>query len=403
MRKLITLCLVCAMLLLPACQDPPAQSTTPSSGPSEESTHQPSQPTEPTEPTESTEQPTEYDRVILQPYDDLSALGLDDGVNNLIVDKHTFTPEDIFTYSFDDAVFEDAEDIQAQVLEAGKNPGLGVRELHAQGITGQGVNVAIIDQHLLLDHPEYADSVADYYDSGCGPDAEGYGSMHAPAVMSILAGNTLGVAPDAKVYFAAAPSWEMDSAYFADCLYWIMEQNKSLPENEKIRLVSVSAAPQDGWFENGDQWTEAVAAAQAEGILVLDCRDIDPNTGFVFAAYYDPENPEDVTACQPGFPNNSDRNFADAMWEDVIFAPTSYRTSARGYLEGDYYYGYDSIGGQSWAVPYVAGVLALGWQVNPSLDAGTMKDLLYQSCYINSNGNHIINPCAFIELVEGTL
>jgi len=41
------------------------------------------------------------------------------------------------------------------ILEAAKNPGLGVRALHEQGITGKGVSVAIIDFPMFYDHPEY--------------------------------------------------------------------------------------------------------------------------------------------------------------------------------------------------------------------------------------------------------
>jgi hypothetical protein len=40
------------------------------------------------------------------------------------------------------------------LLELGKNPGLGVRSLHAEGITGAGVSIAIIDQPLLTSHVE---------------------------------------------------------------------------------------------------------------------------------------------------------------------------------------------------------------------------------------------------------
>ena len=150
-------------------------------------------------------------------------------------------------------VFTGAEDIAARILEEGKNPGLGVRDLHAQGITGKVVNVAIIDQNLLGDHPEYINRIAAYYDSGC-ERPENEGSYHAPSVLSILAGETVGVAPGARVYYAAAPSWKMDAAYKADCLYWIIEQNRALPENEKIRLVSVSSAPENGWYINGELW-----------------------------------------------------------------------------------------------------------------------------------------------------
>jgi len=43
-----------------------------------------------------------------------------------------------------------------EILEWGKAPGLGVGDLHAKGITGKGVHVAIVDQPLLTNHVEYA-------------------------------------------------------------------------------------------------------------------------------------------------------------------------------------------------------------------------------------------------------
>ena len=54
-------------------------------------------------------------------------------------------------------------------------------------------------------------------------------------------------------------------------------------------------------------------------------------------------------------------------------------------------------------MPYVAGVLALGWQVNPDLDAQTMKDLLLASAWVNGQGCHMIDPPAFIELVRASV
>jgi hypothetical protein len=35
-----------------------------------------------------------------------------------------------------------------RIMELGKNPGLGIRKLHTQGITGRGIGIAIIDQTL---------------------------------------------------------------------------------------------------------------------------------------------------------------------------------------------------------------------------------------------------------------
>ena len=52
------------------------------------------------------------------------------------------------------------------ILESGKDPGLGVRELHRKGITGEGVSIAIIDQALYQQHSEYTERIAFYEMSG---------------------------------------------------------------------------------------------------------------------------------------------------------------------------------------------------------------------------------------------
>jgi subtilisin family serine protease len=46
-----------------------------------------------------------------------------------------------------------------KLLKNAMNPGLGIRKLHEEGITGKGVNVAIIDQPLYQDHPEFVGKI----------------------------------------------------------------------------------------------------------------------------------------------------------------------------------------------------------------------------------------------------
>ena len=170
----------------------------------------------------------------------------------------------------------------ARLLADAMNPGLGVRNLHREGLTGKGVNVAIIDQPLYQDHPEFAGKIAAYHDVGC----ESESSMHGPAVASLLVGTQCGCAPDARVYFVAAPSWTRDSAYQARALDWITDQNEKLLAGEKIRVVSVSAAPSGSGspFErNKEMWDTACGRAEKAGILVLDCTS---HHGFLGPCYY---------------------------------------------------------------------------------------------------------------------
>ena len=282
-----------------------------------------------------------------------------------------------------------------EIMNNAKNPGLGVRSLHQQGITGTGINVAIIDQPLYQDHPEYIGKVTAYYDFCEGEES----SMHGPAVTSLLVGENCGTAPGAHVYYAAAPSWTADAAYQADALNWIIAQNETLPASEKIRVVSVSAAPSgpgSPFLYNNEMWDDACVQAEAAGILVIDCT---PQREITFCGYYDPNDPENVSKCTCGWPDRT-----VPVYTDVLHTPTSLRTLAEADDIGDRFgYTYDGHGGMSWSVPYCAGVLAMGWQINPELTGEQMKDLLFESAYITDDGAKIINPQQFIELIVQTI
>ncbi len=279
-----------------------------------------------------------------------------------------------------------------ELVKMGMNPGLGVGALHGQGITGKGVTVAIIDQPLFTDHPEYDGKIVEYFDTGCGSD----NSMHGPAVASLLVGTKCGTAPDAKLYYAAVPSWKRDAEYEAKALNWIIEKNKSLAKNEKIRVVSVSAAPSGptSVFKNGKMWDKASARAKAAGILVLDCT---AHLGFIDRCRYNQNDPENVAKCRPG------SGTSEYFRAERVLVPTSPRTYAEQYNDKEYSYTYAGKGGLSWGIPYCAGVLAMGWQVNPELSAGQMKQLLFKSALKGKGDSKTIYPERFIKLVKRTV
>lgn len=280
-----------------------------------------------------------------------------------------------------------------RVLRAAMNPGLGVRQLHKQGITGKGVNVGIIDQPLCQDHPEFAGKIAAYFDAGCGTENS---SMHGPAVASLLAGERCGTAPGARLYYVAAPSWTKDTLYQARALEWIIEQNSQLPAGQKIRIVSVSAKPSgpgSPFEKNQSMWDDTCRKAEVEGILVLDCTD---HHGFIAPAHFLNTAAENPSLCRPGFPEHS---FEGPYDDRVIYVPTCPRTTAEEYQQGNCAYAYWGQGGLSWAIPYAAGVLAMGWQVWPEATGEQMKSLLFQSAHTDNKGAKIINPVRFINEV----
>jgi serine protease AprX len=275
-----------------------------------------------------------------------------------------------------------------QLMNAAKNPGLGVRELHKHGITGKGVSIAIIDQPLYQDHPEFAGKIARYFDVGCKSSS----SMHGPAVASLLVGTDCGTAPDATLYYVAAPSWLGDSAYYAKALDILIEQNAKLPAGQKIRAVSVSAAPSgrgSPFKKNGEMWDQARRRAEDAGMLILDCT---ADNGFIAPGYYDLSAPDDISKCIAGFPGNTGRA------GDRVAAPCSRRTTAQEFTKGSFTYAYWGQGGLSWSIPYATGVLAMAWQIAPDLSAAQMKELLFASAYTGADGGIFIDPANLMKM-----
>jgi len=163
-----------------------------------------------------------------------------------------------------------------KIMELGKNPGLGIRSLHARGITGRGVGIAIIDQPLLVDHQEYAGRMRLYEEINIAPRIPS--EMHGPAVTSIAVGKTTGVAPEADLYYIGcyAGDWGTGGAnnftynfrYIAQGIQRILGINRQLPEGHKIRVISISV----GWSPENkgyDQVMAAVEKAKAAGLLVV--------------------------------------------------------------------------------------------------------------------------------------
>ena len=98
-------------------------------------------------------------------------------------------------------------------MEWGKNSGLGILQLRAQGVTGQGVNAAVIDGPLLTEHQEYADRLQLYEEINI-LDPKWEAAPHGSAVASLALGKTVGVAPEANLYYVAM--WPSDKSRSED-------------------------------------------------------------------------------------------------------------------------------------------------------------------------------------------
>lgn len=286
-----------------------------------------------------------------------------------------------------------------KLLEESKNPGLGIKELHEQGITGQGVVVAIIDQKLDIGHPEYRDSVVGYteYDGAEKQEI----SMHGPAVASLLVGKDCGVAPGAKLVYKAVPSG-INYLSEAKALNDIIEDNENVPQNEKVRIVSCSIGYMLGKPEPGlDEWVNTLEKAKGAGIFVVDAGGEQINISFSGGG--SPGNKDDFESylswlCEDeGIEELNEYHLNERKKEIVV--PSDYRTMASSWnKEGQYMY--NGKGGISWAVPYLSGLFALALQVNPNPTKEEMADAINKTALVNKKGLKVVNPRGFIEAIQ---
>lgn len=259
------------------------------------------------------------------------------------------------------------------VLEKGKNPGLEIRALHQQGITGRGVNIAIIDQQLLVDHIEYKGRIMLYEEIDCrGRTA----SMHGPAVASLAAGKTTGTAPDARIFYIACSVMdrkERNLRNFSDmaiAVRRILAINRTLPAPHKIRVISLSV----GWFpteKGADQLTTAIKSAAAAGIFVVSANLLKTYGVPLIGLHRDPDhNPEMPASYRIAYPwisilKTPCPNRKRLLHDQPLLIPMNNRTMASPTGTQDYVH--FGIGGISWSIPYLAGVYALACQVKPTI------------------------------------
>jgi hypothetical protein len=299
-----------------------------------------------------------------------------------------------------------------KVMELGKNPGLGVRSLHERGVTGKGVAIGIIDQTLLPGHVEYRDQLRHYEHIEYSNHRA---SMHGPAVASIAVGKTVGVAPEADLYYIAAtgsvtwgfPWLRYDRytwTYRAQAIERLLDINETLPPEKRIRVISISwgaGRTVDGY----DKLVAAIDRAKENGVFVITCS-ISEFYGMSYMGlgrdpFLDPDDPESYRVGQfleaQGFgqstmtPDQADRI------QSWLFIPMDSRCTASPTGPNDY--AFYASGGLSWSAPYLAGLYALACQVKPDVTPEDFWEAASTTATVLPFG-HVVDPVKLIEEVK---
>ncbi len=308
--------------------------------------------------------------------------------------------EDLLSSSFDsktkwpDELPKDFNPIN--IMDLGKNPGLGIRELHKKGVTGKGIGIAIIDQTLLVDHEEYKNRIKMYEEiHNIGDTSE----MHGPAVASIAVGKSVGVAPEADLYYIAETHGEFREGEFKWDLTWlaksidrIVEVNKTLPKSKKIKVISISLGI--GNTMNGyEKALASIEKAKEDGIYTVYVG-ADP---FLGLGRNPLKSADDINSYTLGLFLQKKPDYDNSQ----VLIPMDSRCTASPTGVNDYVFYRE--GGMSWAVPYVAGLYALACQVNPDINPETFwKEAIKTSSVNKAELGKIINPVKLVDSITKT-
>ncbi len=267
-------------------------------------------------------------------------------------------------------------------MEIGKNPGLNLYSLHQMGITGKDIGIAIIDQPLLVDHEEYYDRVRLYEEINVESDELAY--MHGTLVSSIALGKNVGVAPEADLYYIGCFSSEnIDGEihrtyrYRAQAVRRIIDVNRELPEDKKIRVLSMSLS-YDPNIEGHDEIVEAILEARNEGIFVITTDSHEyfwlDFSGLGRDPYADPDLISSYTLSVFREQDILNNLFYRDKW---VMLPIDSKTFASP--SGKDMYGWGRMGGSSCACPYLAGLYALACQVRSDITPDIFQDIAFET------------------------
>ena len=251
-----------------------------------------------------------------------------------------------------------------KVFDNGKSIGLGIDDVHAAGYTGKGISYALIDSGTLDDNGQQHDNIhfKNYQVAESAQNIEWVNDMHGRAVSYIAQE----IAPNADCYYYAQQNGaDMDTPVLEN-LKSILEKNKTLPDDKKIRFVSMSMP-----LFGGKEAKQVVKELEKQGVWVYysGCKEnrkfhgylgkIDPNASLDDFNNYQIDDPWNCLLILPNgkkkvgnrkhalFVNSGDRTVPDPS------SPTAFR--------------HDSKASQSWSIPVIAGYYVLACQADPTM------------------------------------
>jgi len=290
-----------------------------------------------------------------------------------------------------------------QVEAMGQTVGTGVSRIRATGKAdnGAGVNVAVIDTGIDLNHPDLAGNIVGGTNcSGGGPKSYDDGNGHGTHVAGIIAAldngiGVVGVAPEAKLWSVRVLD-KTGSGTWSDVICGIdFVDSKSPAKGGPIAVANMSLGgfgSDDGncGYTNGSALHAAICRAVGDGVTFVVAAgnsglDLSGSVSTIPGAYDEVLSvsalaDSDGQPCEVGaatkygaddnFPTWSNYATGAADLNHLIAAPgvEIYSTYKGG--------GYATLSGTSMASPHVAGAAALYLSTHPGASPASVRDAL---------------------------
>lgn len=241
-----------------------------------------------------------------------------------------------------------------EIFEKGKTIGLGIDKTHKMGYNGSGVSFAIIDSGV---EPHQDIKFKEYNVAESAQNVSWLNHFHGSAVSYIAQE----IAPEADCYYYATYNGGNMDKPVLENLKAILEKNKSLPEPQKIRFISMSMP-----LYGGEEAKQVVAELESQGVWVYysGCPE-DEKIG-----YLEKINPN-------GDPNDFDNYQISAGRAGNLYVNSGDRTVPDP--SGPDAYRHDCPASQSWSTPVIAGYYTLACQADPSMTKERFMKLAEQT------------------------
>ena len=288
----------------------------------------------------------------------------------------------------------------AEILEKAKtHKGLGVEELHKQGIAGKGVKVAYFDTSFDVEHAEFNGRKIEYVSY---QKNEQY-NFHGYAVVSRLVGKNTGIVPNAELTYFDSSTGEDIVVIIKNELKALKEIIKRLKNGENFVTIGLSGSipchfdialnkkliTEEEKSKLLQEYNELLKQLKSYDCQIISAEEF-WDSGFTYAHKVDP------------LTDNEDlENYAQfGRIKGQVSVVEADKVVPSAYTKNGYKYE-NTMGCASWSIPQVVGLYCLAKQVNPDITYEEFVDITKQTAHKpNKNGVRLIDAVALIKEVE---